>query len=186
MPSGDDLISHALTSDRYEVDTATGTVIGPRGRPLACPPDRDGYRTLTIVSPDGQGTVRLHRLVAAAVWGVDAIRGVQVGHRNGDKDDNGAGNLWLPSSAMEHYHHDERTSGPRYKGGAPARASWDPCVRCGAPDGPPHPGRKTGSPARVNGKKFEIDGELCWRCYRALHERERRRRKREGAYRSPT
>lgn len=180
----DDAIALVLQLDLYQPDLETGTLVGPSGRSLACPPDREGYRTVTLCLPDGgRRNVRLHRLVAAAGWGIEAIRGRQVGHKDGDTAHNWLGNLWLPATQAEHYAHDDAVS-PKYKGGVAARTTWPPCVRCGEPDGPVR-GRAV-TPSRTSGAAFGIDGDLCWRCYRALHERERRRRKRESADASST
>lgn len=52
------------------------------------------------------------------------------------------------------------------------RNTWDPCVRCGDPDGY-IPKRQT-SPARKDGGTFGIEGEVCSRCYSALYRQERR------------
>lgn len=168
-----DIIAEALRRGLYRVDPEEGIVYGQRGQALACPPDRDGYLQVVLSIDGSHATVRAHRVVAAAAWGIAAICGRQVGHRDGNPANNRISNLWLPKSQREHYWYDNKVR-PKPRKGAPIKTHWLPCIRCGNPDGPPFYGRRT--PARVTGAKFGVDGDLCWRCYRALDERVRRQR----------
>lgn len=175
---GDEYIASALKMGRYRVDPDTGNVFGPKGRQLACPPDDEGYLIATIFMGQGdQMNVRVHRLVAASAWGIDAIRGRQVGHRNGNPADNRLENLWLPNSIKEHNDVDGTTAN-LIKGQQHVKPSWAPCVDCGDPDGVIRKGSTT--PNRVSGARFGIDGELCWRCYRK-HDERKRRQDRKGS-----
>lgn len=54
-------------------------------------------------------------------------------------------------------------------------AELPPCARCGTAGGVAYRGGQR--PARWSGARFGIAGDLCYRCYRALQERERRRRR---------
>lgn len=125
---------------------ANGAVYGLRGQKLRCPPDEDGYRTFTPITHLGQGTVRVHRVIAASVWGVSAIVGKQVGHRNGIRDDNRIDNLWIPATVREHNIFDGTTANLTRR---QPKSSWLPCACCGDPDGP----ISDRTPDRLNGKR---------------------------------
>lgn len=157
---GDTIIAAAIADGRYGIDMTTGTVMGLLGRELCCPPDKDGYKCFTAVTSAGRMNIRVHRLVAAAAWGIDAIVGRQVAHRDGNQTNNGIANLWLPANAKEHNEHDGTVANLNYR--TPIKESWPACADCGDPDGPLKGCR---TPARVSGERFGIDGELCNRCY---------------------
>lgn len=48
----------------------------------------------------------------------------------------------------------------------PPKTSWDPCARCGDPDGPIMKGGRT--PARIDAAKWGLPGKVCSECYRTL------------------
>lgn len=174
---GDYFIAWMIHHRRYSVDLITGQVSNPRsGRKLMPSPDKDGYQQVTLFFARGmQCTARVHRVVAIAGWGLLAVLGKEVGHRDHDKTKNHLGNLWLPDSPKEHFEFDGNF-GNLESGRRKCKEKWEPCVRCGDPGGAPFHARVT--PARVDGARFGIDGDICWRCYHALAERERRARKR--------
>lgn len=157
---GDQIIAATVADGHYRVDVDTGIVVGLFGRELRCPPNKYGYRCFTAVTSVGKRNISVHRLVAATAWGVDAIVGRQVAHRNGDQADNRIANLWLPATIKEHNEYDGTIANLNYQ--TPIKTSWPPCADCGDPDGPLK-GRRT--PARVSGERFGIDGQLCNRCY---------------------
>lgn len=101
----------------------------------------------------------LHRLVAIAAWGAAAVKGKEVGHKEGDTTRNTIADLWLPDTIREHRIHDI------------AKTEWEPCVLCGDPDGYV----TYATPDRFTGRRFGIDGDICRRCYNRLKEREARR-----------
>lgn len=177
--SSDELILSALQLGLYDVDITTGIVINRKGRALAMPPDKDGYRTVTLYFSKGkQRTVLVHRMVAIKAWGVEAVRDRQVGHRDGDRVHNALSNLWLPDTVKEHNAYDG-TDQNLIKGQQKTKTDWPPCVRCETMTGPALHGCK--SPSRINGKRLGVNGVLCWHCYRALDEREHRRKRKEAA-----
>lgn len=174
----DMLIDRALAEGLYSADLATGIVTGRNGHTLAMPVNQDGYRTVTLFfTKQQQVTALVHRMVAIRAWGLEAVQGRQVAHRDGYRTHNALGNLWLPESVKEHNHYDG-TDRNLVRGQQKCKDTWLPCVRCGVPDGPPYHGRKT--PARISGARLGIEGKLCWPCYHALDERERRKNRKEG------
>lgn len=167
----DDFIALMLRSGRYTVDVETGRVTGPRGavRPFL---NATGYPAVNLVY--SRAVVRratVHRIVAIVLWGVERVRGKQVGHLDGQRWRSIASNLWLPETAKEHVYHDGTHRNLRP---AKPKASWLPCVRCSEPNGRSTDGR---TPDRISGARFGIDGDLCRRCYGALQERARRARR---------
>lgn len=172
--TADGVIAAALAEDRYVVDTVAGLVL----KKLACGPDRRGYPTISLTTAQaGHASVRVHRVVAAAAWGIDAIRGRWVGHRNGIRTDNRLANLWLPASIAEHNEHDGLAA--NLLPGGKVTTQWDPCTRCGDPGGYVPQGKRT--PVRIAGTRFGITGALCYRCYGTLDMRQRRRARRKAA-----
>lgn len=168
----DGFIDFILRSGRYDVNVETGEVTGPKGR-VKTFLNMTGYPSVNLVF--SRAVVRratVHRLIAIKLWGVDRVRGKQVGHIDGQRSRSIASNLWLPETAKEHVHFDIAHHGRRFVPPKP-KSSWPPCVRCGDPDG-----RSTGrtTPDRITGARFGIEGDICRRCYGALQERERRRR----------
>lgn len=174
--SGDDFIAWMLHHDRCAADPLTGRVANARtGRVLRPAPDGDGYATVTLYhSPGAQYTAKVHRIVAIAAWGPAAVADKEVGHRDHNKMNNALDNLWVPESRKEHFEFDGQMVNLQ-RGQQKCKEHWEPCVRCGDPNGAAYPGRKT--PARVSGARYEIEGDVCWRCYHALAERARRARK---------
>lgn len=165
----DDFTALMLQTGRYDVNVDTGCVAGPRGavKPFL---NSHGYPVVNLVhSRAVVRRVTVHRMIAIKVWGVEQVRGKQVGHRDGQCWRSIASNLWLPETAKEHIYHDGTHRNLRP--GKP-KPSWLPCARCGDPDG-----RATGhskTPDRITGPRFEIEGDICRRCYGALQERARR------------
>jgi transposase len=153
-----------LRLGRYRVDLATGAVISGRtGRPMA--PQRNprtGYDQVLLRYRPAARSVTVHRLVALAAWGVEAVRGRHIVHRDDDRTHNAAANLALVDPSA-------RNRGP-----------VAPCARCGAPGGRARAPGGAGPPARVSGTRFGIAGLLCAGCYDSLR-RERRRRARAEA-----
>jgi hypothetical protein len=179
----DDAIAEAIRTGSYQANLETGEIRGPHGRILGPNFNKKGYPTVGIRQPGNRNNVNVlaHRLVAATGWGIDAIVGRQVAHRDGVKTNNALSNLWLPENEMEHYIHDQ-TIRSGWACGRKPKTSWDPCARCGDPDGQLHPGKPAArTPSRINGQRFGIEGSLCWRCYKLLYERERARIKKETA-----
>lgn len=158
----------------YDVDMQTGIVTNvrtgfvlkasPRG-----PAGRD-YRAVSLVfSGKVIRSVKVHRLIAVKVWGVGAIRGKEIGHKDGNRYHNSIDNFWLPDSRREHANFDNSGRGLVRR---EAKTSWSPCVRCGDPDGQSQPDCVT--PVRISGARYGIAGQLCRRCYGTLGERARR------------
>src|SRR5262245_20766990 len=76
-----------LRLGRYRVDPTTGAVVSGRtGRPLA--PQRNpetGYQQVLLsYYPVAARPITVHRLVAIAAFGLAAVRGRHVVHRDGD------------------------------------------------------------------------------------------------------
>lgn len=164
----DDFIDLMLKSGRYDVDIETGMVVGPRGTitPFL---NKTGYPSVNLVF--SRAIVRratVHRIVAIKLWGVDCVRGKQVGHLDGQRHRSIASNLWLPETAKEHVHFDGTHRNLRTK---QPKTSWLPCVRCGDEGG-----RGSPTPDRITGARFGIEGAICRKCYGALQERERRQK----------
>jgi len=174
--TSDELIDKALQYGLYRVDIQSGTVYGHKGKLLNPYVDRDGYEVVTVyLAKNIQRAIHVHRMVAMAAWGADAIRDKQIGHKDQNSLHNGIDNLWIPQTVKEHFEYDGGNVHLK-KGQSWCKPSWPPCVRCGDPDGRLPADGKT--PARVNGERFGFDGQLCRRCYHTLHAREWRARKR--------
>lgn len=165
----DDYIGFMLSSGRYEVRNDAGNIVNARSnRTLQAFSDRAGYLQVNLVfSRRVVRRCKVHRVVAIAAWGVEAVHERQVGHRNGLKHDNSVGNLWLPLDSRE-------DSERGLWGRKPPKASWTPCVRCGDPDG--RIGLRKLTPIRISGQRFGIDGRLCDRCYNLLRRRKSKRK----------
>ena len=158
-----------LRLGRYRVDPATGAVVSAHtGRPMAPHRNREtGYLQVQLsFYPVAARRITVHRLVAIAAWGAEAVRGRHVVHRDGDRANNAAANLALVDPPPRNRH-----PGP----GAPAPAGPPaaPCARCGTTGGTVRtPGRP---PYRVSGARFGVAGRLCAVCYTSLWKQERRR-----------
>jgi hypothetical protein len=159
----DDYVAWMLEAGRYDVDVTTGVVRNARtGRPLKPKLDnRRRYLVVRLSYGTCQRTVSVHRMVGIKLWGVQAVRGKEVGHRNGRRDINTVDELWLPATVVEHREHDGAT-----------KQAWPACVLCGDIDGRIPMGKRT--PGRFTGASFGIDGQLCARCYQRLHKRRAR------------
>lgn len=171
----DDYIAWMLDNGFYDASLETGDIISCRkNRTMARCIDRDGYYFVVLYFDRKlQRNVRAHRIVAIKSYGVEAVRGKQVGHKDSDRTNNKSYNLWLPNTQKEHFIHDGLEAN-LIRGQKKCKENWEPCVRCGDPNGQPYYGRVT--PARTSGLRFGFNGKICWRCYRALYERERRRK----------
>ena len=167
----DDLAALLLRLGHYRVEPATGAVVpAATGRPLVPQrnPETGYYQVQLSYRPVAVRTVAVHRLVAVAAWGVEAVRGRHVVHRDGDRAHNAVANLALVDPPPP-----TRRPGP----GAPRAPAAAPCARCGTTGGwPRFPGRP---PARTSGARFGIAGPLCAVCYENLR-RQRRRREAPG------
>jgi transposase len=170
----DEYAALLLRLGRYRVDPATGAVVSAHtGRPMAPQRNREtGYLQVQLsFSPVAVRLIAVHRLVAVAAWGAEAVRGRHVVHRDGDRAHNAVANLGLVDPPPRNRH-------PRPGDPAPAGPPAASCARCGTTGGTVRaPGRP---PPRTSGARFGIDGGLCAVCYDGLHRRERRRLARAG------
>ena len=139
----DDLAALLLRLGHYRVEPATGAVVpAATGRPLV--PQRNpetGYSQVQLsYRPVAVRTVAVHRLVAVAAWGVEAVRGRHVVHRDGDRAHNAVANLALVDPPPP-----TRRPGP----GAPRVPRAPPRARGAAPRaaGPASPGGPRHAPA---------------------------------------
>lgn len=166
--SADDLACWVLEQGYYRVDAATAAVWNAlSGRQLKPLHNRvTGYfHVMLYAAPKVGRTISLHRLVGLAVWGAGRCRGMHVAHVDSDKAHNGIGNLELLEPS-DHYNIDFRSRG-RLTGNALGKTTWEPCARCGDPDGPR--GKRNKTPTRTNGERFGVAGRICGRCYSHLH-----------------
>ncbi len=169
-----------LDHGHYDVDVETGVVTNlRRGRGLKGSPGNTGYPVVYLAySRDVQRPVRTHRLVAIKVWGIEAIRGKEIGHRDGVRTHSYLSNLVLFHTHREHYRFDAAQGPDRIHGSvtrmteARRKKSWPPCVVCGDPDG--RRDVPTGSPVRISGERFGVNGTLCRRCHKRLAQRQAR------------
>jgi hypothetical protein len=167
-------IALMIEQGRYDVDVDSGTVFnvqtGHRLKPLI---DSSGYPSVTLAySGAVMRPVRVHRMIGVKVWGAEAVKGRHVAHLDGNKERSVRSNLELksPSDHLK-YDYEIGVHHPKLN----PKTSWLPCVRCGDPDGKIVPGYLT--PFRCTGRKFGIDGQLCYRCHKVLDSREYRARK---------
>jgi len=168
----DEYINAMIQLKRYDADTFGGFVLSlPRNRKLFGSPNADGYHEVTLYYKGVQKTALVHRIIALKHWGIKAIQGKQVAHLDHNPSNNTISNLWVFDTVKEHNEYDGVELN-LIKGQMKTKESWDHCVRCGDPDGVPFYARKT--PARITGKRFGYEGDLCWRCYHLLDERQRR------------
>ena len=157
---------------RYRVDLGTGAVVSAHtGRPMA--PQRNAqtgyYQVLLSYRPVAAKPITVHRLVALAAWGLAAIRGRHVVHRDGDRAHNAVANLLLVDAPPR----SRRPPGVPPPAGAPRRPPAPPCARCGTTGGwTPDAARP---PRRMSGARFGLTGRLCAVCYENLARIERRR-----------
>lgn len=163
-----------LDNGRYDVDVHSGIVTNARTgqviKPLRSGRVAATYLGVSLVySGKTIRRISVHRLIAIKAWGVEAIRGKEVGHKDGNRHHNVLDNFWLPESRREHAIADNSNRGLIRR---EAKTDWPPCVRCGDPDGGLNRDCKT--PLRVSGERFGIDGQICRRCYGTLRERVRR------------
>lgn len=172
----DEFIAWMLKEKWYRVDVATGRVWNARsGQELRTFLNASGYPSVNLVFC--RSVVRralVHRIIAIAVEGADAVRGKQVAHLDQQRSHSVAGNLWIAPTAAAHIKYDGTDRNLTFH--APSKESWLPCVRCGDPDGSSLYGL---TPDRITGSRFGIEGSLCRRCYGTLQERERRARQRQ-------
>jgi hypothetical protein len=167
-----------LRLGRYRVDPATGAVVSAHtGRPMAPQrnPETGYWQVVLCYYPVAARGISVHRLVAIAARGADAVRGRHVVHRDGDRANNAAANLALVDPSPPNRH---PAPGDPVPAGPPAA----PCARCGTTGGTVRtPGRP---PWRTSGARFGIAGRLCAVCYDGLWRRERRRLARAAAGRA--
>ena len=78
----------------YEVSNFGRVVNGNTGRDLKPSPDGNGYLRVVLYYNGKRHMVYVHRLVARAFF-LNYAKGVEVKHKNGDKNDNSVLNLTL-------------------------------------------------------------------------------------------
>ncbi len=159
-----DLIAkEALDSGLYRVDCETGAVFGQRGNQLKPSPQKAGHLVVTLYAPNQRrAVVYVHRLVVIAAKGLQAVQGVDIDHEDGDVTNNRLDNLKVYESHPQHIKDNAAARPERHR-----KASWEPCVRCGNPDGKMARNHRT--PTRISGKSFGIAGRVCLQCYTHLH-----------------
>ena len=160
----DEYIAWMFAERRYDVDIHTAEVWNTRfQRRLKATRDPLGYGAVGLVfSKRVIRTCRVHRMVAIKAWGLDSVKGKEVGHLNGVQNGDHIDNLWIPESRAEHVRFDDSHRG--LKRGP--KTTWLPCVECGQENGPIEGHCVT--PTRLSGKRFGIDGKLCRICYDRL------------------
>lgn len=67
--------------------------------------DGSGYMTWYSVDPDKQRSMKVHRLLAVAMYGTDAVVGKHAHHENGIPWDNRPDNIELKRPSEHHSHH---------------------------------------------------------------------------------
>lgn len=163
----DEYIDFILKSGRYRVDFTNGTVFHHRRHVPLGHIRFDGYLSVALSHHKGFARAALaHRIIAIAKWGIDAVAGHEVGHRNGVRTENRLANLWIPKDRDEHAAHDNSRRGLLQ---GPRKESWAPCAFCGQKDGPMS--KQCVTPERISGKRFGIDGKICHSCYDFLKRR---------------
>jgi hypothetical protein len=88
--------------DRHRIDRRETHAARRRAtlkKPACFETDHHGYETWRNRHNDEQVRVRVHRLLAVALYGFDAVRGKHVHHENGIRWDNRPGNLSVISPA---------------------------------------------------------------------------------------
>lgn len=157
----DDYIQWMLDNGRYSACLETGRIRNLRfDRWLSPKPDRLGYSHVALVF--SKGVIRLanvHRVVAISAWGVEAVRGKEVGHVRGVRAGDALNNLWIPESREAHVLFDNSHRG--LKRGP--KTDWLPCALCGTMGGTKRHDLRT--PERITGARFGINGDPCRRCY---------------------
>lgn len=102
---------------RYEVSDLGNVRSLAKMRPLIGHLDRDGYRRVTLWTPDGQATKKVHQLVCEAFHGPPSALHREVAHLDGSRINNIAGNLKWVSHAENVSHrrlHDTHQIGARH------------------------------------------------------------------------
>jgi hypothetical protein len=154
----DEFIARALEKGEYRVDLTEGKIIsGSTARPIGRLRPH-GYVEVRLTLEGISRVAHVHRIVAIAGWGVDAVRGKQIAHLNHNKADNRIANL-KALSAEEH---------ATYDYGAGARRSYrigTLCVRCGFRKGD---GETRYRNRMTSGSLFGVNGPLCDNCYHVL------------------
>jgi hypothetical protein len=163
----DEFIALALDRRLYRVDLDTGYVYSCLSGARLGRSKTNGYLEAVFTVDRVGRSVLLHRVVAIACWGVDAVRGQQVAHLNHDKQDNRIANLKVMTVGA-HYVYD-RDQGRRRQVPLPAL----PCVLCGQTGGYLKRGPR---PARSDGTHVGMPGPLCSCCYHRLWKRARKER----------
>jgi hypothetical protein len=176
----DEFIAWVLKRRYYAVDPATGRVWNAQTGQTLRPKQNKQTRYLQVSlcgAPYLARTASVHRIVAVAVWGVDACRGMHVAHLDDNRTHDAVGNLQL--MAPKPHHEYDFTSRGRLVSSQLPKTSWLPCAKCGDPDGPTLPPHKT--PRRLSGARFGITGALCGRCYPVLYSAQYRANRRASA-----
>jgi hypothetical protein len=97
------------TLDRYDIEKReTGEMVrqGLNMMPPKVYTEPRGYVVTTQrVSEDKHGKVYVHRLLAAAEYGIDAVEGMDVHHKNGVRWDNRPENIQLVDKQTHGRHH---------------------------------------------------------------------------------
>jgi hypothetical protein len=165
-----EFILYMLDSGKYTVNVDTQEIIGPSGKILKHTIISTGYKAVSMCF--SRRVVRqtpLHRIFALIFFGKEACIGKHVAHKDGNKLNNIRDNLIL-LCPTEHVFYDET-----HKNLPPGKrkTEWLPCVLCNDPDGQAQGTNIT--PDRISGRRFNLEGSLCRRCYHKLLERERRK-----------
>ncbi len=89
------LIQQLIDSGQVKVNLETGEVFGMRGSVLKVRIDRSGFSTVSLA----RNHLPVHRIVAYAAFGADALKaGRVISHRDGDPRNNAAANLVVLSA----------------------------------------------------------------------------------------
>jgi hypothetical protein len=159
-----DRIVFEILKNRYKVDVVTGKVTTLYGIEVT-PFTKGGpikYLQLRLQYNGKRIMVRLHRVIAMTNWGVDAIIGKEINHKDHNPANNCIDNLEIMQSRKEHQEKD--SGGPLNNIGMVKRKlEWAPCAKCGNENGSITKSHK--SPRRFDGKPYGIEGEICSTCY---------------------
>lgn len=112
--------------------------------------------------------VKVHRVICVNAYGAESVKEKQVAHLDRVKTNNKLENLWV-TTPKEHVYYDKT-----HKNLIPKqpKKEWKSCSFCKDKSG--IISKKNLSPDRISGKRFNVEGTICRRCYKMFLERERR------------